>query len=98
MDSVVSVCIAASIAAASAAPFSVGVVSFVITRNLEELIRPEIIQSGSWSSRGAGIRRNQATSLVAARRSGIDAKLALHSVVVVLAGVALCRNRSHHVA
>src|SRR5690349_10163101 len=74
-DSVVSVCIAASRAAASAEPFSVGVVSFVITRNLEELISPEIIQSGRWSSRGARIRRNQATSLVAARRSGIDAEL-----------------------
>jgi hypothetical protein len=90
-DSVVSVCIAASRAAASADPFSVGVVSFVITRNLEKLISPEIIQSGRWSSRGARVRRNQATSLVAARRSGIDAKLALNGVFR-LSRVALLLN------
>ena len=90
-----SVCIAASSAAASAAPFSVGVVSFVIERNLGELISPEIIQSGRWSGRGAWIRRNQATSLVAARRCVTEAELALHGSHPCSRALLLSRNGRH---
>jgi hypothetical protein len=94
VDSVVEVCIAEISASASAAPFSVGVVSFVIKRNLGELISPEFVQSGRWSVRGARIRRNQATSLVAARRSVTDAKLASDGIFH-LVGFALNRSGRH---
>ena len=54
-----SVVIAASSAALSAAPFSVGVVSFVILiPNLASIVA-EIIQSDGWSGHGARIRRNE---------------------------------------
>jgi hypothetical protein len=78
---VVSFAIAAIIIAASATPFSVGVVPFVIDQNLAVKLS-EIIQSERWSGRGAGIRRNQATSLVAARRGASEAKLATHIIVL----------------
>jgi hypothetical protein len=69
---IVSGVIAASIAAASAEPVSlVGVVPFVIVRNLQFVVS-EVIQSEGWSNCGARIRRNQTTSLVAAGRGGFD--------------------------
>jgi hypothetical protein len=83
---------AAIIAAASATPFSVGVVPFVIDQNLAVRIS-EIIQSERWPGRGAGIRRNQATSLVAAGRGGAEAELRVH--VIVLACPGLRRNHQH---
>src|ERR1700689_3374776 len=89
--------ITGSIAAVSATPFSVGVVPFVILKNLGAVVS-EIIQSEGWSGCGARIRRNQATSLVAAGRCTVevkrDAELTLHDVVV-LAGADLRRSRDH---
>jgi hypothetical protein len=70
----------------------VGVVPFVIDQNLALRIS-EIIQSERWPGRGAGIRRNQATSLVAARRGASEAKLGDH--VIVLAGSALRGSNQH---
>ncbi|HTR51752.1 MAG TPA: hypothetical protein VMJ10_13645 [Kofleriaceae bacterium] len=88
----ISLVTAASIAAASAAPVSVGVVSFVIFANLVEVLS-EIFQSELWSGRGAEIRRNQATSLVAARRCVSEAQRARH--IIVLARSTLGGNSQH---
>jgi hypothetical protein len=57
----------AAITAGSAATLSWGTVSFVIVQNL----------SSQYKTRGAGIRRNQATSLVAALRGATEAQLAI---------------------
>src|SRR3569623_247426 len=77
---------AAIIAAASATPFSVGVVPFVIDQNLAVRIS-EVIQSECWSGRGARVRRTQATSLVAAGRSGTEAELRVHVIVLARSGL-----------
>src|SRR6185312_10887350 len=70
---VVSLIVAAIIAAASDAPVSaLGIVSFVIERDFLVRVLSEIVQSERWSARGARIRRNQATSLVAAGRCATE--------------------------
>src|ERR1700733_6768147 len=86
---VVSAIAAINIAApvVSDAPFSaLGIVSFVIERNLLVQLLSEIIQSERWSARGARIRRNQATSLVAAGRGTTENDQHVGHGFFVLAG------------
>jgi len=85
---VVSLIVAAIIAAASDAPVSaLGIVSFVIERDFLVRVLSEIVQSERWSARGARIRRNQATSLVAAGRCATeDDTQRVRDGFVVLAG------------